>query len=197
MTLPRYFLGWRANRRRTNQGRYPGPVPGNGTSVDVRLNGPRIPRRLIERNVRRLSASRNALYIVSLTPHLCRKTLSNSLQSLHTAAAPPNVLPSVPPELLEYVENGRNPDIYTREFVELVRRGNQLMRGKSNSFGAFRDVLAKNMAKANPELRDDVIKVLEATGSSKAALEEKNGSASANNASEEQKPQSQDEAAQS
>ena len=114
------------------------------------------------------------------------KTLSNSLQSLHTAASPPNILPSVPPELIDYVENGRNPDIYTREFVELVRRGNQLMRGKMQSFGTFRDVLAKNMAKANPELRDDVIKVLEATGGSKSALEEKNdGTATEENKTQE------------
>lgn len=70
----------------------------------------------------------------------------------------------MPPELLEYVENGRNPDIYTREFVELVRRGNQLMRGKMNAFAAFRDVLAEQMASAMPELRDDVARVLEATG---------------------------------
>lgn len=51
------------------------------------------------------------------------------------------------------------------------------MRGKMQSFGTFRDILAKNMAKANPELRDDVIKVLESTGGSKAALDEKNGGA--------------------
>ncbi|RFU71767.1 hypothetical protein TARUN_10495, partial [Trichoderma arundinaceum] len=72
--------------------------------------------------------------------------------------------PSVPPELLEYVENGRNPDIYTREFVELVRRGNQLMRGKVNAFASFRDVLAEQMSSAMPELREDVARVLEATG---------------------------------
>lgn len=70
----------------------------------------------------------------------------------------------MPPELLEYVENGRNPDIYTREFVELVRRGNQLMRGKTGAFGAFRDVLAADVAAALPELRDDVRRVCEATG---------------------------------
>lgn len=70
----------------------------------------------------------------------------------------------MPPELLEYVENGRNPDIYTREFVELVRRGNQLMRGKVRAFAAFRDVLAEHMAQAMPELRGDVERVLEATG---------------------------------
>lgn len=70
----------------------------------------------------------------------------------------------MPPELLEYVENGRNPDIYTREFVELVRRGNQLMRGKVHAFGSFRDILAADMAAAMPELRDDVRAVCEATG---------------------------------
>lgn len=74
----------------------------------------------------------------------------------------------MPPELLEYVENGRNPDIYTREFVELVRRGNQLMRGKQSAFASFRDVLAEQMSSAMPELRDDVAKVLEATGGNPA-----------------------------
>ncbi|KAI9166639.1 Mediator of RNA polymerase II transcription subunit 10 [Paramyrothecium foliicola] len=92
------------------------------------------------------------------------KTLSQSIQTLHNSASPPNHLPSVPPELLEYVENGRNPDIYTREFVELVRRGNQLMRGKMHAFGSFRDTLADHIHAAMPELRDDVERVCEATG---------------------------------
>ncbi|KAF5254316.1 hypothetical protein FANTH_918 [Fusarium anthophilum] len=92
------------------------------------------------------------------------KTLSDSLRTVHSSASPPNNLPSVPPELVEYVEHGRNPDIYTREFVELVRRGNQLMRGKLNAFGTFRDVLAENITSAMPELRDDVAQVVEATG---------------------------------
>jgi mediator of RNA polymerase II transcription subunit 10 len=70
----------------------------------------------------------------------------------------------VPPELIQYVENGRNPDIYTREFVELVRRGNQLMRGKQQAFASFRDVLAEQISSAMPELREDVAKVVDATG---------------------------------
>ena len=70
----------------------------------------------------------------------------------------------MPPELVTYVEGGRNPDIYTREFVELVRRGNQLVRGKMGSFGTFRDVLAAEMAGAMPELKGDIDRVLEATG---------------------------------
>ncbi|KPM35348.1 hypothetical protein AK830_g11220 [Neonectria ditissima] len=109
------------------------------------------------------------------------KTLSRSLQALHTAASPPNNLPSIPPELIEYVENGRNPDIYTREFVELVRRGNQLMRGKLNAFASFRDVLAEQMTVAMPELRDDVAHVVEATGgvAPGRAVEQRNGNAPA------------------
>ncbi|KAI1116142.1 putative mediator of RNA polymerase II transcription subunit [Nemania sp. NC0429] len=89
--------------------------------------------------------------------------LSRTLQTVHRTAAT-SALPHVPPELVQYVDNGRNPDVYTREFVELVRRGNQLMRGKQNAFAAFRDILAGEIEKANPELRDDVARILAATG---------------------------------
>lgn len=95
------------------------------------------------------------------------RTLSQTLQEIHQTASTPDPirsLPHIPPELVQYVENGRNPDIYTREFVEQVRRGNQLLRGKQVAFGRFRDILAGEMEKALPELHDDVATVLEATG---------------------------------
>lgn len=95
----------------------------------------------------------------------CSKTLSNSLRTVHRTATDPSLtLPQVPPELVQYVEGGRNPDIYTREFVELVRRGNQLVRGKMGAFETFRDVLAAEMSSAMPELKGDIDRVLEATG---------------------------------
>ncbi|KAH7632019.1 hypothetical protein SMAC4_05291 [Sordaria macrospora] len=72
--------------------------------------------------------------------------------------------PGIPIPLITYVENGRNPDVYTREFIELVRRSNQLMRGKMHAFRDFRDVLAGEMEAALPELREDVRRVVEATG---------------------------------
>ena len=101
-------------------------------------------------------------------PPQLSKTLSSSLQTLYdTAANPIHPLPQIPPELVKYVEGGRNPDIYTREFVELVRRGNQLMRGKMHAFAQFRDVLAEQVGNAMPELRSDVVQVLEATGARK------------------------------
>ncbi|KAI0887328.1 mediator complex, subunit Med10 [Annulohypoxylon maeteangense] len=90
------------------------------------------------------------------------RTLSANLQAIHNRAlaSGTNELPRIPPELIQYVDNGRNPDIYTREFVELVRRGNQLARGKQGAFASFRDVLAGEMDKAMPELREDTARVV-------------------------------------
>ena len=70
------------------------------------------------------------------------------------------------------MDNGRNPDIYTREFVELARRGNQLMKGKMAAYADFRDVLAGEMGRALPEIREDVERVVEATGGSREVLKE-------------------------
>lgn len=92
--------------------------------------------------------------------------LSTALQAVHRLASDPaaaNNLPDVPRELITYVDGGRNPDIYTREFVELVRRENQLMKGKMDAFGSFRDILARELATANPELKEDVARVVVAT----------------------------------
>lgn len=72
-------------------------------------------------------------------------------------------LASVPADILQYVDNGRNPDIYTREFVELARKSNQLMKGKMGAFGGFRDILAGEMGKVFPELEEEVKMVVEAT----------------------------------
>ncbi|KAK4448612.1 mediator complex, subunit Med10, partial [Podospora aff. communis PSN243] len=92
------------------------------------------------------------------------RTLDASLLTTQRAALRLGPDPGVPDTLIHYVENGRNPDIYTREFVELVRRLNQLMRGKMRAFTSFRDVLAREMEGALPEVREDVRMVVEATG---------------------------------
>lgn len=62
------------------------------------------------------------------------------------------------------MEDGRNPDIYTREFVELVQKGNQYLKGKAEAFASFRDVLAREMEGAMPEVAGEVRRVVEATG---------------------------------
>jgi mediator of RNA polymerase II transcription subunit 10 len=55
--------------------------------------------------------------------------------------------------------------------VELARRGNQLMKGKKEAFGSFRDVLAREMASALPEVRKDVERVVRSTGGDWDGLE--------------------------
>ncbi|OAX80195.1 hypothetical protein ACJ72_05474 [Emergomyces africanus] len=77
---------------------------------------------------------------------------------------PPVQSVQLPPEIIDYVDAARNPDIYTREFVELVQRGNQDLKGKAEAFANFRDVLAREMVSAMPECNGEVERVLRATG---------------------------------
>jgi mediator of RNA polymerase II transcription subunit 10 len=64
------------------------------------------------------------------------------------------------------VDEGRNPDIYTREIVELTRKSNQLLKGKMEAFASFRDVLAHEMGNAMPELAEEIERVVVGTGGS-------------------------------
>ena len=70
----------------------------------------------------------------------------------------------MPPELIQYVQNARNPDIYTRQFVELVMELNQSYKGKSEAFGQFRDILGRQMIAGIDGIEDDVVRVVEGTG---------------------------------
>ncbi|KAK7563624.1 mediator complex, subunit Med10 [Phyllosticta citricarpa] len=70
----------------------------------------------------------------------------------------------VPPEIVAYVEKGRNPDIYTREFSELVQKNNQKLKGKAEAYAQFRDILAKKIITAFPELEADARRVVQNTG---------------------------------
>ncbi|GAB7351209.1 hypothetical protein MBLNU459_g1647t1 [Dothideomycetes sp. NU459] len=90
------------------------------------------------------------------------KTLIHNLLSLCQSA---RRLPiGLPPEIIDYVERSRNPDIYTREFVELIQRLNQQLKGRSEGYANFRDILAREMMSALPDCRDDIKKVVESTG---------------------------------
>jgi mediator of RNA polymerase II transcription subunit 10 len=89
-------------------------------------------------------------------------SLIQSLLALSRLA--PTLALQIPPEVIEYVQDGRNPDIYTREFVELGMKNNQRLKGKADAFARFRDVLAGEIAGAVPELDGDVGRVVEGTG---------------------------------
>lgn len=90
------------------------------------------------------------------------KALIQRLLSLSRSA--PNLAIDIPYDIIMYVQEGRNPEIYTREFVEAVMRNNQLLKGKQEAFTSFRDILAREIAGAIPEMRNDVKAVVERTG---------------------------------
>jgi len=96
--------------------------------------------------------------------------ISERLRDIYKAARMPNTLPMIPPEVIQYVDNSRNPDIYTREFMEVTRKSNQLLKGKQEAFGSFTDIFAQEMAKAMPECRADIEAILDATGRDKQIL---------------------------
>ena len=62
----------------------------------------------------------------------------------------------IPLDTVNYVEDGRNPDIYTEEFVEVVRKLNQYLNGKSLAFQNFRDTLGASIKREFPELSSQV-----------------------------------------
>lgn len=87
--------------------------------------------------------------------------IKNLLSLCQTARRLPTGLP---PEIIDYVERSRNPDIYTREFVELVQKLNQQLKGRSQAFADFRDILAREMMGALPDCKQDITMVVESTG---------------------------------
>ena len=76
----------------------------------------------------------------------------------------PNYDIAIPVEIVQYVENSRNPLIFNRELVEAVQRKNQLLKARCEAFAQMRDILAKDIIGSIPELKDDVKRVVESTG---------------------------------
>lgn len=62
----------------------------------------------------------------------------------------------VPVDVLTYIEDGRNPDIYTREFVEVTAKTNARLRGKMLGFQKLRDVLGEKLVEEFPRLAKGV-----------------------------------------
>lgn len=57
------------------------------------------------------------------------------------------------------MDDGRNPDVYTREFVELAMKNNQLVNGKMEAFEDFFESLAREVEGAFPELEGEVRRI--------------------------------------
>lgn len=70
----------------------------------------------------------------------------------------------VPLDIIQYIEDGRNPDVYTREFVELLAKQNQYVNGKMKAMKQFRDILGTKIKEAYPDMEASVDGVIERTG---------------------------------
>lgn len=96
--------------------------------------------------------------------------LTNSLAHLQTLtsknASPQNPIHqvSIAPEIIDYVDDGRNPDIFTREFVENVQRGNAVVNGKRNAFKDFSQILAGTIKEKLPGWEEDVDGIMDDAG---------------------------------
>ncbi|EXJ81239.1 hypothetical protein A1O3_07529 [Capronia epimyces CBS 606.96] len=89
------------------------------------------------------------------------------LQNLTSATASPNNYiqhVQIAPEIVDYVDDGRNPDIFTRDFVENVQRGNAVINGKQQAFKDFSEIYAKALKEGIPGVSRQVDRVLESAG---------------------------------
>ncbi|KAI7865491.1 transcription factor subunit Med10 of mediator complex-domain-containing protein [Spinellus fusiger] len=61
----------------------------------------------------------------------------------------------VPEEVINYVESGRNPDMFTQTFVERTASENQFTNGKIQAVESFRHLLKDELMTAFPDLGED------------------------------------------
>ena len=70
----------------------------------------------------------------------------------------------VAPEIIDYVDDGRNPDIYGRDFIETVQRGNAVLNGKKQAFKDFGVVFAQMLKEGIGGVDKQVDRVMEHAG---------------------------------
>ncbi|CCG83714.1 protein of unknown function [Taphrina deformans PYCC 5710] len=63
---------------------------------------------------------------------------------------------SVPQDVVEYIEAGRNPNVYTRQFSEAVTRESQNLHGKMTAHKEFAAQLGDLIKLEYPELSRDI-----------------------------------------
>lgn len=69
----------------------------------------------------------------------------------------------IPVDVISYIEDGRNPDIYTREFVEVTAKSNARLKGKMLGFEKLCGVLGDKLIEEFPHLEEGVKNIKERT----------------------------------
>lgn len=116
--------------------------------------------------------------------------LADSLAGLRDLSDP-SISPNNPiqsvrvaPEIVDYVDQGRNPDIFSREFVETVQRGNAVMNGKKQAFRDFSVIFAQKLKEGIGGVDKHVDQIMDRAGLSQDLEEAMRKSA------EDEQPQS-------
>ena len=63
--------------------------------------------------------------------------------------------------MIQFIEDARNPDIYTRMLMEGVQQSNSYVKGKTEALAGFRDCLAEEMLAEWPEMAGSIRTVLQ------------------------------------
>ncbi|CEP14746.1 hypothetical protein [Parasitella parasitica] len=66
----------------------------------------------------------------------------------------------IPEEVINFVEHGKNPDIFTQRFVERAATENQFTNGKIKAVGEFRQLLTEEFTKSFPDLYENNANVM-------------------------------------
>ncbi|KAI8098623.1 transcription factor subunit Med10 of mediator complex-domain-containing protein [Halteromyces radiatus] len=61
----------------------------------------------------------------------------------------------IPEEVISYVENGKNPDLFTQAFTSRTASENQFTHGKIKAVENFRSLLSDEFAKSFPDLYEN------------------------------------------
>lgn len=141
-----------------------------GSATDISLSLPDELKAVIQSlyDIQSITAG----YLPNSQPQLesAFRTLTRNLSTLHDMTLPLDNPSSkstssiqarqIPDSILDYVDAGRNPDIYTREFVELDQRGNASLNGKMTAFRDFSRVLAEEIKQGIEGTAGEVDKIL-------------------------------------
>lgn len=60
----------------------------------------------------------------------------------------------VPPEIFQYVDQGRNPQLYTKDCLQKVVTKNEEVKGKVDAYKSFKTVLEEELTKELPQMMD-------------------------------------------
>lgn len=53
----------------------------------------------------------------------------------------------IPPEVFDYIDQGKNPQLYTKDFMEKALAENEAVKGKIDSYRRFKTLLLVELSK--------------------------------------------------